>query len=223
MLVWFPKYCMYKHSRLGLMVFLTGPGSISRVPHDSGEFSKVVEKFRKDWAWEKRPYPAVNFIFKVTNNMLEQKWMAYKKTVRVKDVKELYHGTKLSCKITTTWKLCDTGSCGICGISRSGLDPKCIRNGFQRFGTGFYLARNSSKSHDYTQSYNGFKAILLCDVLPGRKYVVQTDRQHLQGPPTGYDSVYRNVGKDLNYPELVMYNPDAVLPRYVIIYRSREN
>ena len=97
-------------------------------------------------------------------------------------------------------------------ISRSGLDPKCIRNGFQRFGTGFYLARNSSKSHDYTQSYNGFKAILLCDVLPGRKYVVQTDRQHLQGPPTGYDSVYGNVGKDLNYPELVVYNPDAVLP-----------
>ena len=68
-------YCMYKHSCLGLMVFLTGPGSISRVPHDSDEFSKVVEKFRKDWAWEKRPYPAVNFIFKVTNNMLEQKWM----------------------------------------------------------------------------------------------------------------------------------------------------
>ena len=159
---------MYKHSYLGLMVFLTGPGSISRVPHDSDEFSKVVEKFRKDWAWEKRPYPAVNFIFKVTNNMLEQKWMAYKRTVREKDVKELYHGTKLSCKITTTWKL-------------------------------------------------------LCDMLPGRKYVVQTNRQHLQGPPTGYDSVYGNVGKDLNYPELVVYNPDAVLPRYIIIYRSRED
>ena len=157
----------------------------------------------------------------MTNNTLEQKWMAYKSTLRERDVKELYHGTKLSCKITTTWKLCDTGNCGICSISRSGLDPQCIKDRFQRFGTGSYLAPNSSKCHDYTQSYNGFKAMLLCDVLPGRKYVVQTNRQHLRSPPTGYNSVYGNVGKDLNYPELVVYNSKAVLPRYIIVYRCR--
>ena len=65
--------------------------------------------------------------------------------------------------------------------------------------------------------------MLLCDVLPGRRFVVETNRQHLQGPPTGYDSVYGNVGEDLNYPELVVYKPEAVLPRYIIIYRWRHS
>jgi hypothetical protein len=37
-----------------------------------------------------------------------------------------------------------------------------------------------------------------CDVLQGRKYVVQTNRRQLQSPPTGYDSVYM-YGIDLNY------------------------
>ena len=64
--------------------------------------------------------------------------------------------------------------------------------------------------------------MLLCDVLPGRRFVVETNRLHLQDPPTGYDSVYGKVGEDLNYPELVVYKPEAVLPRYIIIYRSRD-
>ena len=191
--------------------------------HDSDEFSRVTEKFTKAWCRQKGRCPAVNFVFKVTNDTLEQKWMTYKSTVREKDIKELYHGTKLACKITTSWKLCNIVNCGICGISCSGLDPQCIsRDGFQRFGPGFYLAPDSSKCHDYTQVYNGFRAMLLCDVLPGRRFVVETNRQHLQGPPTGYDSVYGKVGEDLNYPELVVYKPEAVLPRYIIIYRSRD-
>ena len=100
------------------------------------------------------------------------------------------------------------------------------KDSFQQFGSGFYLALHSSKSHDYSRSYNGFKAMLLCDVLPGREYVIQTNRQHLQSPPTGYESsivcMPGNVGKDLNYPELVIYKPEAVLPQYIIVYRSRD-
>ena len=174
--------------------------------HHSYEFSRVTEKFTKAWYQQKGCCPAVNFVFKVTNDTLEQKWMTYKSTVREKDIKELYHGTKLACKITITWKLCNIVDCGICGISCSGLDPQCIsREGFQRFGPGFYLAPkiNSSKCHDYTHSYNGFKAILLCDVLPGRKFVVQTNRQHLQSPPTvgmiAYTEMLVRISTILNY------------------------
>jgi hypothetical protein len=29
-------------------------------------------------------------------------------------------------------------------------------------------------------------------------------------------------GNDLNYPELVVYQPEAVLPRYIIAYRCIE-
>ena len=73
-----PNFALILHTIIG--VFMIGKtdcafpaGSISRVSHNSEEFSKVAEKFRKEWAWEKRPYPAVNFVFKVTNNTLEQK------------------------------------------------------------------------------------------------------------------------------------------------------
>ena len=64
--------------------------------------------------------------------------------------------------------------------------------------------------------------MLLCDVLPGRKYVVQTN---MLSAPTGYDSVYYcgNVaGRNLDYPELIVYKPEAILPRYIIVYRSRD-
>lgn len=177
------------------------------------------EKFRKAWAWGKGPSPDVKFIFKVTNNTLKQKWTAYRCTLIEKDIKELYHGTKLSCKITTTQKLCNIGSCGVCGISSVGLDRQYIRDRFQRFGNGFYLAPNSSKCNDYAQSCDELKAMFLCDVLPGRRFYVQSNRQHLEGPPTGYDSVYGNIGEDLKFEEQVVYKSEAVLPRYIIVYR----
>ena len=43
----------------------------------------------------------------------------------------------------------------------------------------------------------------------------------LQGPPAGYDSVHGQGGPHsvLNYDEVVIYNPDCVLPRYVIVYQ----
>ena len=161
----------------------------------------------------------MKFIFAVTNPTLERKWQAYGRTVQGNGIEKLYHGTTLACKIATTCQLCKQGSCGICGISSAGLDPQCIsRDSFQRFGAGFYLAPNSSKCNDYVQGCNGHKAMLLCDVYPGRKFTLQRNRQHMTKPPSGYDSVHGHVGEDLNYPELVVYKPEAVMPRYIIIY-----
>ena len=62
--------------------------------------------------------------------------------------------------------------------------------------------------------------MLLCDVCPGRKYQLTTNSQQLTGPPRGFDSVYGQVGGKLNYPEIVVYNPDAVMPSYIIVYRK---
>ena len=139
---------------------------------------------------------------------------------------EHYHGTTLKCNIMATNKLCNDGNCGICGISNTGLDREMIQTNitFQRFGHGFYLAPNSSKCHDYTQGASqgayGCRAMLLCDVCPGRKYLLKTNSEQLTGPPRGFDSVYGQAGGKLNYPEIVVYNPDAVMPRYIIVYRK---
>lgn len=65
----------------------------------------------------------------------------------------------------------------------------------------------------------GYKAMLLCDVLPGRKYVYTRD-EILKDWPKGHDSVYAQSGKTL--PEIAVHelNSDAIIPRYIIVYRQ---
>ena len=48
--------------------------------------------------------------------------------------------------------------------------------------------------------------------------MVTTDQTHLTAPPWGYDSVYGQAGGSLNYPEVVLNDEEAILPRYVIMY-----
>ena len=133
-----------------------------------------------------------------------------------------YHGTKLKCDIvnSSSSQPCTDKGCGICGIIKFGMYRECIRKNinFQRFGHGFYFAPNSSKCHDYTQGVVKHRAMLLVDILPGKKHVISTDDQNLTGPPDGCHSVYGKPGKSLNYAELVVYNPDCVMPRYIIVY-----
>ena len=164
----------------------------------------------------------MEYVFVVINATLKQRCSTYRQGLRNRGLEEHFHGTTLSCNIAYTEVLCSDGSCGICGISRTGLDRSYIKKNidFQRFGDGFYLAPNSSKCHDYTRGTNGYRAMLLCDVCPGNKYRLERTDQRLKGPPPGYDSVYGQVGRDLNYEEIVLYKPDAVMPRYIILYKK---
>ena len=202
------------------MLFHPIIGTIRLLGVHSKEYSTVSHQFVNNW--KKGASPSVHSIFGVTNNDLKRKWNTYKTQLGNQTVEQYYHGTSLTCDITTTQTLCQYTSCGVCGISSCGLDPKFIRQNiaFQRFGSGFYLAPNSSKCHDYTEGSNGCRAMLLCDVLPGKKYDLTKTDQNLQGPPRGFNSVYGQVGQDLNYPEIVLYEPSAVLARYIILYRK---
>lgn len=174
--------------------------------------------------WKKNDCPTVRFIFEVTNSTLEEEFKAYQSSCQQKDIEKHFHGTTLACNIAATKSICTKGACGICGISSEGLNPAYIRNersDFQRFGSGFYLAPNSSKCHDYTDckpETRGDRAMLLCDVCPGRKYNIERNSPKLTQPPAGFDSVYGQVGAKLNYPELVVYDRRAVMPRYIIVY-----
>ena len=180
----------------------------------SGKFSTT---------WNKGPCPKVDCVFGITNFGLEQKWTSYRADLTDKRVEtraeRYFHGTGLMCDIVNTKKLCTDFYCGICGICNEGFSTAHIRNDtFQRFGKGFYLAPNSSKSNDYTHGVNNYRALLLCDVCPGNKYILKENDKDLQGPPPGYNSVYGKVGADLNYPEIVLHKPAAIMPRYIIVY-----
>ena len=184
------------------------------------EFSQVSKQFMRDWDRRKGTCPKVDYVYVVSNSVLETRWSAYKQTLKDQSVEEHYHGTKLICNLSSM--PCTSADCGICGISSMGLDRRCIRKNitFQRFGHGFYLAPNSSKCHNYTQGANGYRAMLRCAVCPGWKYYLQRDNVSLKGPPPGYNCVYAQVGFHLNYPEIAVYNPDAVVPRYIIVYQK---
>ena len=184
-------------------------------PATQQEFSKVSQQFTQDWDTRKGTCPEVDYVYVVSNSVLEARWSAYKQTLQDQTVEEYYHGTKMMCNLSHM--PCTNTDCGVCGIISTGLDRRCIRKdiNFQRFGHGFYLAPNSSKCHDYTQgTANVYRAMLLCAVCPGRKYIVQTDHVNLKGPP----QVYGQEGNSLNHAKIVVYNPDAVLPRYIIVY-----
>ena len=79
--------------------------------------------------------------------------------------------------------------------------------------------------------------MLLCDVLPGRKYKTQ---KRMNGPPAGYNSVEGEVGMELNsvegevrmelnsvegevgmelnYPAILLTRSEAIMPRFIIVY-----
>ena len=111
-------------------------------------------------------------------------------------------------------------TCGVCGIIQNGFLKKFISYNisYQRYGDAFYFAVNSSKSHDYTQGYGKYRAILLCKVVVGRRYVTKSNHCDLKTPPSGYDSVHGKRGGTLNYDEIVIYNPEAILPTHVLLY-----
>lgn len=185
------------------------------------ELVSYTQKFQNDWI--KGTCPQVTSVFVVKNSKLLKRWQEYKSKLGIhQKVEELYHGTKLMCSITG--KVCQSEECGICGISIEGFDRRCIRKNitFQRFGHGFYLAPHSSKCHDYTQGKDGYRAMILFAVLPGKKHTITRTDEKLTLPP-GFDSVYGQPGESLNYPELVLYHPDAALPKCIIMYQKGGN
>ncbi len=200
-------------------------GSTITISALSGQrFTKVEAKFTRNWATAKSACPRLSWIFQVTNTTLSHRWKTHRENLHAsfQIAEEYYHGTKLTCNITTTHVLCTDMNCGICGICRRGPDQTCIGKNiphFQRFGHGFYLAPKSSKCHDYTQGAHSYHAMLLCVVLPGKKFYTKHNAPSLKAPPLGYDSVYGKRGYRLNYDELVVYNMDCVMPLYVCVYK----
>lgn len=217
---WEPTWenCSVGPTRFAAFFFI---GTIRLVHQSSGEFQKVSRKFSDSWKKNNGGF-ILGSIFAVTNRTLERQFDDYRQRLTVTQSEPYFHGTTLNCDIRSSQSLCSDPNCGICGISSAGMDNKCIGKNidFQRFGRAFYLAPNSSKCHDYTEGANGYRAMLLCDVLPGRKCIRDHNNPRLTDAPQGFDSVCGQVGSKLNFPEVAVYKPEAVMPRYIIVYQK---
>ena len=205
--------------------FLIGPG-IVKLDSQSQEYTNLCEKFRRDWARRKGPCPTIVSIAKIFNPVVSQRFESYRNTLRIQDIEQHYHGTRLCCDLANSAELCNGPNCGTCGIARKGFDPQKIsRSSFQRFGEGFYFAPNSSKAYDYAvgnrfgaavgiQRNACYSSVLLCDIAPGRKYTLRY--RGPPKPPPGYDSFYGESRGELNYDELVVFDHQAIHPCYII-------
>lgn len=211
-------------------MYYKGTGYFVRVEPSSLEFKKVKEKFDNTWCNKKGRRPTVFTVLAIVNPAIERAFDAYKNSLPSLYVcSEMYfHGTRLSCHIDECQTPCSSDECSVCSIAKCGFRQRCIRrDGFQRFGHGFYLAPNSSKSHDYSSksgSYLNYTAMLLCEVAPGNKYFLRRSLTSLRGPPQGYHSVYGKskflfIKGDLNYDEIVIFESEAICPRYVLLFK----
>ena len=178
--------------------------------------------------------PKIEKILAIVNPALEDAFYEYKKTLDVPRIrlypksKQLYHGTNYDCTMLHRYQTpCTSEECGICSISTTGFQRDRIRDRWQRFGPGFYFAPNSSKSHDYSSKPDNGKymAMFVCQVATGKEYTLRKNKSDLKELPEGRHSV-RGRSKslirssDLNYDETAVYNPDAVCPRYVLLYTT---
>ena len=225
------KYIKTCHPFFYLLSF-PGYASVVELESNSQEYKNLCKKFRKDWARSKGVCPPVITIVKIINPMISERFERCRsKFLLYQGIEQHYHGTTLCCDLADYAELCDNPNCGACGIIRKGFDPQRISSfSWQRFGQGFYFAPNSSKSYDYavgnrfganiTDRNTRYNAVFLCDIAPGKKYGIRYRTQHLPTPPPGYDSFHGKrkgvMGKgELNYDELVIFDYEAVRPRYI--------
>ena len=176
----------------------------------AAEYYEVEDRVRKYVQPGHNWYPVVKKIEKVTNYGLEIKWLNAKKELVDPRRNELkFHGTNKR----AIMKIIESGF----------LLPK--KNN-QMYGQGIYFATDSSKSAQrmYTK---GSKMLLLCDVLLGKSFTVDSAKRDMtlkELRRMGYDSLYakRNTRATTGvlYDEFVVYNPDQALPRYIIHYEE---
>lgn len=198
--------------------------------NDQNTYKEIEKHFKREWVKvtsRVKQAPALLAIFAIQNEEVAKIYRRYgtgiRRSGKCSNSDLFFHGTKLLCDLVNTQTCCSDRECGVCGISSHGFDQDRIGTNihFQRFGSGIYLAPNSSKCHDYTQGNPeyGVRAQLLCLVAQGARCELMQDNTALTQPPGGYDSVYGKKGGSLNYDEIVVFDSEAVWPQFVVVYK----
>lgn len=206
----------------------------------SQEYRNLTKAFTKNWSSEKGSVPRIHCVLEIVNPSIQNRLEKYAQTLPwlYRAIKQYYHGTQLKCNMLDYLELCTNANCSVCGIAKKGFDPKRISsNSWQRFGKGFYLAPNSSKSYEYPlagrnqstfQINQQYRCMLVCDVAPGCKYNLYENNPSLERPPSGYHSVYGKAkwlwfqySPHLNYDELVVFDTNAIRPHYILFCENK--
>lgn len=139
-----------------------------------------------------------------------------------------FHCASISCTLGARGSSSLCGSvpgCGVCTIIRHGFQGKAGGEG----GKGVRTTASSGRAHDSLSCTDGRRAMLVCRVIAGRVRRIADDAPTEEdalsslSAPGSYDSVAGFAGLYSNLEELVVYNPRAILPCFVVIYRALES
>lgn len=204
---------------------------------DSGK-NIVQIIFKTGWTDNKR-VPILHRILKIHNSpKILTRFEEYRESVKAKaarngavrkrderciaDGNELlrFHCSTFLCDLGQNGNsaICNQQYCSVCGIIKSGFSPKL---------DGISTLSNSWRAHvavpeDIEEEFrfmNVKRAMLVCRVVAGR---IGTDSDEVDKEDGGFDSVLGRGGSGvhtrLDEEELLVFNPRAVLPCFVIVY-----
>lgn len=132
-----------------------------------------------------------------------------------------FHGATVECSLGVkgSSSLCTSEKCRVCRILRHGFLTRKELSG----GPGVFTASTSSRAFETIQVVEGSpsvrKALIVCRVIAGRVHRPLENIQEMVGQ-SGFDSLAGKVGVHSNIEELYLLSPRALLPCFVVIYKS---
>ncbi|XP_007018982.2 PREDICTED: uncharacterized protein LOC18592281 [Theobroma cacao] len=204
-------------------------------PEDTSK--NIVEIiFQSSWLKKQTPICQIDRILKVHNTSKTiSKFEEYRDSIKSKATKlpkkhprciadgnELlrFHCTTFACSLglNGSSNLCTSiPNCNVCSIIKNGFKVAQELSGGSN-GKGILTTATSGKAHDMAAGVeeigNDKRAMLVCRVIAGRV------KKSMEGCMEDCDSVAGAVGVYSNLDELYVFNPKAILPCFVVIYRG---
>ncbi|PON70740.1 Zinc finger, C2H2 domain containing protein [Parasponia andersonii] len=218
-------------------------------PEDSGR--NIVEIiFKSSWLKKDNPIFKIERILKVHNTQRTiQRFEDCRDAVKARalnstrknprcaaDGNELlrFHCTTLTCALGARGasSLCvSVPGCGVCTIIRHGFHGSKSgqaqgQNQGCESGKGVWTTASSGRAHDSLRCTDGRRAMLVCRVIAGRVKRIADDaaaEEDSVSLGSSYDSVAGYTGIYSNLEELIVFNPKAILPCFVVIYKPLES
>ncbi|XP_020222129.1 uncharacterized protein LOC109804713 [Cajanus cajan] len=130
-----------------------------------------------------------------------------------------FHGTTIACSLgsNASSTLCTLDECGVCQILRHGFSANQEFHG----SLGVYTTSTSAKAIDSIciTPNNNFvmrKSVMVCKVIAGKIYNPLQEIKEMTDP--GFDSLVKKILDQSEIEELIVLNPRAVLPCFLVIY-----
>lgn len=125
-----------------------------------------------------------------------------------------FHGASVECSLGLkgSSSLCASEECRVCRI---------LRHGFVTNKEGVFTASTSSRAIEMVDGDSSSlrKALIVCRVIAGRVHRPLDNMEEMLGQ-SGFDSVAGKLGAHSNIEELYLLSARALLPCFVVIYKS---